>query len=206
MTNVILPRLLILFYLFISLSKALATPTAIYVSVEQEVLSNTGIDRHSAPGCSSAASSLGLTHSVLEPLVKPSADEFCKWLEANKSKRKNICFYSGETAKVPVFLNMPAFSNQFGCDYMGPLLEMAGVEDKVWKTWDDSDWTEVSKALARIARGEAIVILGKDVKPTSHWRVDEFPILKTLMGTGEVSKITGYRMKLGLSPLDFSKL
>ncbi|RXW13418.1 hypothetical protein EST38_g12438 [Candolleomyces aberdarensis] len=195
MKNVVLPRLLVLFYLFLSLSKALATPTAIYVSVEQEVLSNKSIDRRPAPGCSGPASSLGLTHSVVEPSFSPGVQEFTQWLQNNESIIRKICFYSGESGGAPVYPNMPAFSQIYGCDYRDGLLEKAGIKDIVWERWLEVDWIEASRVLAEVARDKAIAILGETVNESSVWMKVEQPTLKK---SGKVHELNKYTMELRL--------
>ncbi|RXW20732.1 hypothetical protein EST38_g5121 [Candolleomyces aberdarensis] len=177
MKNVILPRLLVLFYLFLSLSKALATPTAIYVSVEQEVLSNTSLDRRPAHGCSGAASSLPITNSLVEPGLKDSAKEFI----------------SGKSGETFVYERMVAISERYHCDWIGGLVTLAHVDTAGWS--DADEWTEASRALARIARNEAIVILGQTYNDKAVWNTIELPILKNSKLLGRVTKINRYTLK-----------
>ncbi|KAJ2924284.1 hypothetical protein H1R20_g12814, partial [Candolleomyces eurysporus] len=190
MKNVILPRLLVIFYIFLSLPKALAVPTAIYVSVKQEVLSNTSVGRHPASGCSGSESSLAVTQSVVEPgLVKP-ADDFNVWLKANGPKYEKICFYSGASGDTLVYDRMDDIAWEKGCTWIDALIE--DFDDKLsTEGWTDNQWKMLSTTLAKVAHDEAIVILGEWTRPGNMWDTIEWPILQN---SDLVTKVAQYTM------------
>ena len=91
---------------------------------------------------------------------------------------------------------MGPISARFGCDWISSLLALAGIPDTETKQWSDAaEWSETSRALARIARNEAIVILGETYREDSVWKTVELPTLRNSKLVGLVTRINQYTMK-----------
>lgn len=117
------------------------------------------------------------------------------WLEDHAVYDK-ICFYSGNTGSMPIFKKMDTFQTSFGCQWIGSLLKLAGITDEDTKDWQNPvEWAEASRALAKNARHDAIVVLGETWKETGVWNTVELPTLKALKSVGLVSSIRRYTMK-----------
>ncbi|KAJ2929736.1 hypothetical protein H1R20_g7370, partial [Candolleomyces eurysporus] len=177
MKTSIVPRLFVLLYLFISFSELLAAPAPRPDAVEQELL---------APEYPSS--------SLVE--LKPSAKKFIKYLRENGASHPRICFYSGRTGDVGVWRNMAKISSTLSCEWISSLIALAQIPSSETTDWTDAaEWSETSRALATIARNEAIVILGQTYKPDSVWSTVELPTLRSSREKGLITKISQYTME-----------
>jgi hypothetical protein len=90
---------------------------------------------------------------------------------------------------------MDKISVKLGCDWITGLLHLAGIPDSETAHWTDvAEWSATSSALARIARHDATVILGKTLSETSVWKTIELPNLRLSQEMGYVSRIEQYTM------------
>ncbi|KAJ2928161.1 hypothetical protein H1R20_g8931, partial [Candolleomyces eurysporus] len=182
MKTSIVPRLFVLLYLFISFSELLAAPAP----------HNDAAEPVPAPVCSGTASPS--TSSPVE--LRPSAKTFIRWLGENGASHTKICFYSGTTGTTGVWRNMDKISVKLGCDWITSLLTLAGINDTETSEWTDAaEWSATSRALATIARNEAIVILGETYREDSVWKTVELPTLRSSRMLGWITKIDQYTMQ-----------
>ncbi|RXW21463.1 hypothetical protein EST38_g4391 [Candolleomyces aberdarensis] len=183
MRTSIVPRLFVILYLFISFSELLAAPAP----------RNDAAEPVPAPVCSGTASPSTSSDPVE---LRPAAKTFIKWLGVNGASHSKICFYSGSTGTTGVWRNMGTISATLGCDWITSLLTLAGIDDTETSQWTDTaEWSATSRALATIARNEAIVILGETYREDSVWNTVELPTLRSSRMLGWVTKIDQYTMQ-----------
>ncbi|KAJ2915973.1 hypothetical protein MD484_g4418, partial [Candolleomyces efflorescens] len=180
------PRLFVLLYLCASFTQMLAAPTR---------RNNGGEDQPPATTPTPTCSVPTPTPSTAVVELRPAAKTFIKWLGENGASHPKICFYSGSTDTTGVWRNMDKISTKLGCDWITSLLHLAGIPDSETAEWTDvAEWSATSSALARIARHDATVILGKTYSESSVWKTLELPSLRLSQYMGYVSKIEQYTM------------
>ncbi|KAJ2923808.1 hypothetical protein H1R20_g13281, partial [Candolleomyces eurysporus] len=127
--------------------------------------------------------------------MEANAEKFVNWLETNGERNSAICFYTGNTGSTLVWRKMTSFQVRFGCQSIGSLLAKAGINRTDTGQWKDGlEWTATSRALAGIAQGKVVVILGQTWNPAGVWNTVELPVLEDARSRGVVTSIEKYTM------------
>lgn len=128
-----------------------------------------------------------------------AAKYFIQWLDRHADTfQNNICFFGGSTEKSFVYPNMKVLAERLKCEWIDTLLDRAHIQKDERPNWsrepEDMGWKQVSRALAKHARGKVKVVLGECINPRGVWETAQLKSLRKLQQTGLVATIEMYPM------------